>query len=320
MVASRGLRGAAALSLLLALGTASPALAAVPMADATTCATLPGPSSTVYTATDSPATVTTSGGSTVLSITFTADTDFDYLGPEFALDTRNDGIKPTYTPPSYQYSVNGGSWQSVSTTYDSSGTVGGDSWAAVLPEWQNVSSGSVVNLKVRVTFSRDMPTGTYKNWFGIQENEICSAENLPLIGKSLSPLTYSPVAAQVTPTAQPTTAKPKSAGSAASTVNSPSAASSTGASSSASPVVSATASAAATVSATASASATGTEAAAAVTPPPTPSVAVLSDVQPAASSSSSSSAWLVVLGALVLLGAAGGGTFVLRRRAKHTES
>lgn len=284
------------------------------MAGATPCATLPGDTSTVYTATDSPVTVTTTGGSTDLSITFTADTNFNYLRPDFALDVRNgnDGVKPSYTPPSYQYSVNGGGWSSVATTFDTSGIVGGDTWAAYLPEWTNVSSGSVVRLKVRVTFGGNMPSGTYASWFGILDNEVCNAENLSLRGTSLSDLTYSPTATRATPTAQPTTAKPTPAapaGSASNAVSSASAARSTGASSNASPVA----------SATATATATGTEVAA-VAPLPTPSVTVLGDVQRAASSSSGSSAWLAVLGVLTLLGAAGGGAFALRRRAARTES
>lgn len=300
---------------LLALAAAQPATAAaaVPAAEASTCATPPGNSDTLYSATDAtPAAVTTSAGSTTLSITVTAETYFNYLDPVFSIDTRNgnDGIKPSYTPPSFEYSVNGGSWSPITTHFDSSGSFGGNVWAAYLPEWTGVANGAATTLRVKVGFGSSMPHGSYNDWFGINGDEVCSVENLPEpLPARLAALTYSPPAAA--PTTRP--AKPPTTAAAAHPTGS---ANGTGSASTAS--TSAAANASSSGSPASSASPSPSADSGTSTPSPGPSAKALTDAQNAAdrnSSGSSTLPWLLVLGALVLLAGVGGAS-VMRRRSR----
>lgn len=304
-----------------AAATTPSAPAAVPAA-ATTCAPPSDSSVLEFSATDpSPAAVTAPGGSTVLSITFTTKTYFNYLDPIFSVDTRNgnDGAKPTYTPPSFEYSVNGGSWSSTATYYDSSGMYGGDVWAANLPQWTGLAEGTVLTVRMKVTFSSSMPSGSYDDWFGMEANEVCSAMNLNPRATSLSALTYSPAAAA---TKRPSSPSTSSAASRA--TNATPAQATRPATAAASGSATGSASAAASAPASGSTAPTASPSSAAglggVSASSGPSAAALDDAQNAADHSSSGSGallWGLVLGVLVL--AAGlGGALTLRRRRSRT--
>lgn len=302
---------------LLMLGVAAQPAAAASAAAASVCASAPaGSNVTVYSASDSgPAAVTTRGGSTTVSITFTAMTYFDYLYPVFSVDSRNgnDGAEPSYAPPAFEYSVNGGSWSSTATHFDTSGSFGGDVWAAYLPEWTDRADGTVTTLRVKVVFSGSMPSGTYDDWFGMQGTEVCGVENLSPPSTRLSALTYAPPAAVATK--QPSN-PPTSSGGSQSV-----------------PATGATGGASAASSSSRPAAAVHPASSGSTTPIPSQSTAIesvasaapsgttLTDAQNAADRSSSSSSgsstllW-VIIGALVLFAGVGGTMAMLRRRSR----
>lgn len=301
----------------------------MPAAAASPCASTPGGNDVIYTASDpTPATVTSPSRSTIATITFTSKTYFDYLYPVFSIDARNndDGIKPTYTPPSYEYSMDGGSWKSIAAAFDTSGTVGGDVWAADLPEWTDLANGSVTTLRMKVTFNRSMPHGSYDSWFGVATSLVCGVENLSPMAAHLSPFTYSP--APATSPAAPATTRPAHSSPAAAPThtaggagNASTAADASGTTSAHAPTGSAGASASGSVGPSASGlAAIGASASPSGSAPTTLTNAQNAAADRAASSSGSGSGtlvWVLVLGALVVFGGVGG-TLAARRRRSRT--
>lgn len=327
LVASLGVALATATTATAAAAAPTTAAAgALPAAAASPCASTPGGNDVIFTASDpTPATVTATVGSTIATITFTSKTYFDYLYPVFSIDTRNnnDGIKPTYSPPSFEYSVNGGSWSGIAATFDTSGDVGGDVWAADLPEWQDLANGSVTTLRMKVTFNGSMPHGSYDSWFGVRPDAlVCGVEQLSPIAAHLSPFTYSPAAVATT---RPASSSPAAAPThtAVGAGNASAAADASGTASAHAPTGSASASASGSVSPSASGSADiGASASASGSAPTALNDAQNAAADRAASSSGSGSGsgtlvWVLVLAAVVVFGGVGG-TFAARRRRSRT--
>ena len=270
---------------------------------------------------------TGSGGSTTVSITFTANTFYNYLYPVFSIDDKIDPStgRPTGGPPSFEYETAGGSWTSTTATYDPNVFLGGSVWAAGLPEWTDVPSGAERTISVEIKFNSNMPAGTYDSWFGFVSSEICSSLNISPMPARLSALSYSPAApvAATTPRASSPASADGSSGTSGSTnsdtgggaSHSPAAGTASGtASSAAKPSPKAPAGASGSPSASAGSSGTDLGTAAAYGAPK-PSASSLADLQPTASASSDSTElpWICVFGVAALL-ALGGGAFTVRRR------